>query len=314
MDIVALGELLIDFVPGGKSDRGHNLFEENPGGAPGNMLAMANKLGHNCAMISKVGKDAFGDLLVNTLNQVGIDTRGVIRDTVNTTLAFVHLDETGDRDFSFYRKNSADVMLRADEVDFTLVDECKVFHFGTLTMTDMPVKEATQKSLDYAISKGKIISFDPNYRALLWDDENLAKEAAWYGIERCDILKIADNEIEWLTGEKDYDKAVAILKKRSKAAIINVTLGKDGAYCYYKDEEKVFEPAFKNEHTVDTTGAGDSFCGSVVSYVIDHGLELSKDELHEMLKRANAAASIVTQRSGAILSMPTKEEIEKRLI
>lgn len=313
-DVTAIGELLIDFVQNGKSTQGNDLFEANPGGAPCNMLAMLQKLGYKTAFLGKVGDDAFGRTLANVIEQAGICTKGLCYDKkVHTTLALVHTFEDGDRDFSFYRNPGADIMLQESELKWELIDQCKIFHFGSLSMTDEPVAIATRAALKYAKEKGKLISFDPNLRPPLWNDLEDAKKAIWYGIEQCDILKIADNEIQWLTDETDYDRGVEKIRERASVKLINVTLGKEGSISYYEDK-KVFADPFIQKNTVDTTGAGDTFCGCVLGYVLEHGLkDLSEKNLYEMIRFANAAAAFVTTKKGAILSMPAREEVEKML-
>lgn len=201
-------------------------------------------------------------------------------------------------------------MLEESEVQKDMIEDCRIFHFGSLSLTDEPAAGATRMAVRYAKEAGKLISFDPNLRELLWEDLGQAKEAIWYGIEQCDILKIADNEIKWLTGTEDYDEGVERIRKRTKAKLINVTLGKEGSLSYY-DTQKVFGKPFPSEKTVDTTGAGDTFCACVLGFVLGHGLNgLKEEELEEMLLFANAAASIVTTRKGAIRSMPEKEEVQ----
>lgn len=313
-DVVALGELLIDFIQNGNSSKGNPLFEANPGGAPCNVLALLAKLGYRTAFIGKVGSDHFGAFLGETIKRAGIASEGLVYDSsCSTTLALVHTLPDGDRDFSFYRKPGADIMLRQQEIKKELIEECRIFHFGTLSLTDEPAASATKEALSCAKKAGKLISFDPNYRAPLWESETSAKEAIWYGIEQCDILKIADNEIKWLTGKDDYDEAVFHIKQRSGVKLINVTLGKEGSIAYY-DDKKVFGRPFLNDKVEDTTGAGDTFCGSVLGFVLENGLEnLSEKDLEQMLLYANAAASIVTTRKGAICSMPEKQEIESLL-
>lgn len=310
-DVVALGELLIDFIQNGSSRNGNPLFEANPGGAPCNVLAMLERLGYRTAFIGKVGNDSFGKILGKVIRETGISAEGLVYDSnVNTTLAFVHSLEGGDRDFSFYRNPGADIMLAEQEVSKKLIEECRVFHFGSLSLTDEPAKTATKRAVALAKEAGKLISFDPNYREPLWENEERAKEAVWYGISACDILKIADNEIKWLTGLEDYDEGVRAIKKRSWAKLINVTLGCQGSLAYYQDK-KVFGNSFLSDRTIDTTGAGDTFCAGVLSFVLKHGLnDLKEEDLGEMLAFANAAASIVTTRKGALRSMPDKEEID----
>ena len=312
-DVVALGELLVDFTQNGLSEQGNTLFEANPGGAPANVLAMLRKLGKSCAFIGKVGKDSFGDMLARTVADAGIDTRALMRDPViPTTLAVVHTFPNGDRDFSFYRKPGADIMLRIEELDEDMLRSCRIFHFGTLSLTDEPCKSATKRAYDLAKASGALISFDPNLRPPLWPDEKSAKAAIEWGLARCDILKISDNEIEFMTGEKDFDKGAAILQARyPQIRLLNVTAGADGSFSYY-GKKHVFVPACKLGGVIETTGAGDTFCASVLNFVLERGLDgLSEDDLTAMLRFANTAAYIVTTKKGAIRSMPEREQVEE---
>ncbi len=314
-DVVALGELLVDFIQNGSSRNGNPLFEANPGGAPCNVLAMLARLGYRTAFIGKVGNDSFGKMLGEAIWETGISAEGLVYDSkVNTTLAFVHSLEGGDRDFSFYRNPGADIMLAEQEISKKLIEGCKVFHFGSLSLTDEPAKTATKRAVAFAKEAGKLISFDPNYREPLWENEERAKEAVWYGIGACDILKIADNEIKWLTGLDDYDEGVHALKERSGAKLINVTLGCQGSLAYYQGRKVCGKP-FLSDRTIDTTGAGDTFCAGALGFVLKHGLDdLKEADLEEMLTFANAAASIVTTRKGALRSMPDKGEIDSLIL
>lgn len=313
--VVALGELLVDFIQNGKSSAGNPIFEANPGGAPCNVLAMLSRLGYRTAFIGKVGNDYFGRILGETIREMGISCEGMVYDrNVNTTLALVHTLADGGRDFSFYRKPGADIMLEENEVNKSLIENCKIFHFGSLSLTDEPAVAATKSAVACAKGMGKLISFDPNFRKSLWESEVQAKAAIWYGIENCDVLKIADNEIKWLTGMENYDDGVQMIKKRANVKLVNVTLGSEGSIAYYADR-KVFGEPFRNDRTVDTTGAGDTFCACVLGFVLEHGLEKLNDaDLKGMLLFANAAASIVTTRKGAIHSMPHKEEIDALIL
>ena len=314
-DVVALGELLVDFTQNGVSGQGNLLFEANPGGAPANVLAMLRKLGKRCAFIGKVGKDSFGDMLAKTVEEAGIDIRGLRRDAdIPTTLAVVHTFPNGDRDFSFYRKPGADILLRADELDEALLKDCRIFHFGTLSLTDEPCKSATVKAYELAKAAGALISFDPNLRPPLWKSEADAKAAIEWGLQRCDILKISDNEIEFMTGETDFDKGAAILKERfPQIRLLNVTAGGDGSFSYYGGK-RVFVPACKLGGVIETTGAGDTFCASVLNFMLEHGLdELTEQDMTAMLRFANTAAYIVTTKKGAIRSMPEREQVEELL-
>lgn len=313
-DVVALGELLIDFIESGRSEQGNPIFEANPGGAPCNVLAMLKKLGYKTAFLGKVGEDAFGKMLRDVLAGLDIDISGLTYDrTIPTTLALVHNKPDGDRDFSFYRNPGADLMLNERELKYDLIDRCKIFHFGSLSMTANPVRETTEAAVSYAKSKNKLISFDPNLRLALWNTPDEARKAIWYGIKQCHILKIADNEIKWLTGKRDFDSGIEVIRKQANVNLINVTLGKEGSIAYHTDK-KVYAEPFLSKDTVDTTGAGDTFCACILGAVLKLGLEnLSEVQIYEMLRRANAAASIVTTRKGALCSMPEMIDIEKIL-
>ena len=310
-DVVALGELLIDFAMSGQSEQGNNLFEACPGGAPCNVLAMLNKLGKKTAFLGKVGNDQFGKLLKSTIEEIGIDTKGLLMDEeVRTTLAFVHTFADGDRDFSFYRNPGADMMLSEEEVDMEMIHDAKVFHLGTLSMTDEPARTATKKALNAAKEAGCLISFDPNLRPPLWKSLDTAKEMMEYGFGYCDILKISDNEIQFVSGKEDYDEGIQYLQEKYNIPLIFLTLGKDGSRAYYKGMRAEKE-GFQVD-TIETTGAGDSFCGSAISGVLDKGIDnLTESDLEEILTLANAAAAIVTTKKGAIRSMPELGEIEK---
>ncbi|MBR4981475.1 MAG: carbohydrate kinase [Lachnospiraceae bacterium] len=314
IDVTALGELLIDFTQNGISEQGNSLFEANPGGAPCNVLSMLSKLGHKTAFIGKVGNDSFGKQLKNVLEEVGIDATYLTMDNeVHTTLALVHTFADGDRDFSFYRNPGADMMLTEEEIPEDLIRNTKIFHFGTLSMTHEGVRKATKKALEFAKKAGAMISFDPNLRPPLWDSLETAKEQVLYGLQFCDILKISDNEIQWLTGKEDYTDGVNWILERFQIPLILVSMGKEGSRAYYKG--KMVEAApFLQQNTIETTGAGDTFVGCVLHYILEHGLEnLTEDNLTEMLRFANAAAALITTRKGALRVMPSREEVEKLL-
>ena len=311
MDVVALGELLIDFTENGISSQGNPLFEANPGGAPCNVLAMLTKLGHKTAFIGKVGNDFFGKQLEDAIKEIGINVTGLKKDDkVHTTLALVHTYPDGDRDFSFYRDPGADMMLTEEEIPEELILETRIFHFGTLSMTHEKVRRATKKAVAIAKQAGAIISFDPNIREPLWNSMDEAREQVLYGLGQCHILKISDNEIQWLTGKNDYTEAVKWIKEKYDIPLILVSMGKEGSRAYYQDR-MVEKAPFINENTIETTGAGDTFCAYVLHYICKHGLEnLTEKNLKEMLTYANAAASIITTRKGALRVMPRPEEIE----
>ena len=313
-DVVALGELLIDFTQNGISEQGNPLFEANPGGAPCNVLAMVSKLGHKTAFVGKVGKDSFGKQLKDTLEEVGIDATNLTMDEeVHTTLALVHTFADGDRDFAFYRNPGADMMLTEKEIPEELIQNSKIFHFGTLSMTHEGVRAATKKALDIAKKEGCVISFDPNLRPPLWDSLDSAKEQVLYGLQFCDILKISDNEIQWLTGKEDYTDGVNWILDRFQIPLILVSMGREGSRAYYKGN-MVEEKPFLQKNTIETTGAGDTFEGCVLHYILQHGLEdLTEENLAEMLRFANAAAALITTRKGALRVMPSREEVNRVL-
>lgn len=310
-DVVALGELLIDFAMSGQSEQGNGMFEACPGGAPCNVLAMLNKLGKKTAFIGKVGNDQFGKDLRATIESIGVDASGLVMDDdVHTTLALIHTFPDGDRDFSFYRNPGADMMLRKDEVDYEMIRDSKVFHFGTLSMTDEPVRSATKKALDVAKEAGCLISFDPNLRPPLWKSLDTAKEMMEYGFGYCDILKISDNEIQFVSGKEEYDEGIQYLQEKYNIPLIFLTLGKEGSRAYYKGM-RVEAGGFKVD-TIETTGAGDTFCGSAISGVLDKGIDnLTEEDLVKILTFANAAAAVITTRKGAIRAMPDLEEVAK---
>ena len=317
-DVTALGELLIDFTENGTSAQGNPIMEANPGGAPCNVLAMLGKLGQTTAFIGKVGRDFFGDQLEAAVREVGIDTLGLKRDPkVHTTLAFVHTYEDGDRDFSFYRDPGADMLLSVDDLEEELLTGCRMFHFGTIPMTHPGCRQATYTAIRTAKGAGALISFDPNIREPLWESMEEAREQTLYGIGQCDILKISDNEIVWLTGLADYAAGAAWIKERfPNVALLLVSAGKEGSYAFTKTES-VFVPAFLQETTIETTGAGDTFCACILHAALEVCEKaktpeekrellagLGKAELAQMLTFANAAASIVTTRRGSLRVMP----------
>ena len=272
---------------------------------------MLNKLGRKTAFIGKVGEDQFGRLLKGTIDELGIETKGLILDKeIHTTLAFVHTFPDGDREFSFYRKPGADMMLTEDEVDYDLIRQSRIFHFGTLSMTDEPVRSATKKALEVAKEAGCLITFDPNLRPPLWNSLDDAKKQMEYGFQYCDMLKISDNEIQFVSGKEDYDEGIRYLQDKYNIPLIFLTMGKDGSRAYYKDmrvERKGFQVK-----AIETTGAGDTFCGCSIHGLLTHGLEgLTEENLGDMLTYANAGAALITMKKGAIRSMPEPENITK---
>ena len=309
-DVIALGELLIDFASRSVDASGYPTMAANPGGAPGNFLAALNAYGKKTAFLGKVGNDTFGHLLLKTLTEAGIETKGiVVDDSVFTTLAFVTFDADGDRSFSFARKPGADTQLSWEEIDKSLIDEAKVFHFGTLSLTDEPVRSATRKAVAYAKEAGKLITCDPNLRMPLWRDLEEAKAQMLWSLHQADVVKISDNEVEFLwncTPEEGADK----LLKEFGVSLAMVTLGPDG--CLLKTENAAFRAVCPKVHPVDTTGAGDIFGGSAVARLLE--LEkpipaLTEADLAYIGTFAATAASLSTEAAGGIPSIPQKDAV-----
>ena len=310
-DVCALGELLVDFTELGIGAKGNPLFEANPGGAPANVLSMVSKLDKKAIFMGKVGNDFLGETLIQRVAECGIDTKGVVKDLLTpTTLAFVHNAKDGERSFSFYRNPGADTMLLAKEIDADIIKNSTLFHFGTLSMTREPVKSTTVFAVETAKENGVLISFDPNLRKNLWDDLTDAKAAYEYGCKNCDILKISDNEIAFFENTSDYENGIHKIQEKYNIPLVFATLGKDGSYALYKGDI-VKADGFINLKTIDTTGAGDTFMGTALSFVLDYGLSnLDRKKLRQILTYANAAASIITTRKGALCVMPSAKEIE----
>ena len=312
-DVVAIGELLIDFAPVSTDDAGYPTLKAQPGGAPGNFLAALQKYGCTTALMSKVGEDAFGNLLVNTLDTLGISTKGIVKDpSVFTTLAFVTLDATGNREFSFARKPGADTRLRVEELDTALLDSCKVLHFGTLSLTGEPARSATKAAVAYAKEHGKLISFDPNLRKPLWPNDEAAKEQIEWSLHQADIVKISDEEIEFLWGISPEEGTQKLLREYG-VRLVYATLGPKG--CHFANAQgygKVASPT--GIHVVDTTGAGDIFGGSAMSQFLrlnKEPEELTVEEMRAVTRFACCAASLSTQTHGGIVSVVPEADVRK---
>ncbi len=310
-DVVALGELLIDFAPKSVNEEGYPTLAANPGGAPGNFLAALNRFGCKTALIGKVGDDMFGRLLVGTLNKAGIDTGSIVIDPdVFTTLAFVSLDESGNRDFSFARKPGADTCLTPDEVDEKLIADARVFHFGTLSLTNEPAASATRQAIEYAKKHGVLISLDPNLRKPLWKTEEDAKAVIEWSLKQADIVKISDEEVSFLWGISPEEGAEKLLNEYG-VSLVYVTLGPKGCYAANASHHvTVSSPS--GIHVVDTTGAGDIFGGSAMSQFLSCGkapADLSEAELTQIVRFACTSASLSTQKHGGISSVPSPEDI-----
>ena len=311
MDVVALGELLIDFTCVSADGEGYPTMAAHPGGAPANFLAALAKFGAKTALLGKVGSDTFGKLLTGTLEKAGIDTKGLVAaDDVFTTLAFVTLDETGNREFAFSRKPGADTQISFEELDLALIDQAKVFHFGTLSLTDEPARSATYKAVAYAKQAGKLITYDPNLRKPLWRDLEEAKTQLLWGLSQADVVKISDEEVEFLFGMGVEAGAKHILENFG-VKLVFVTCGADG--CFFQNAKASGHvPSLSGIHVVDTTGAGDIFGGSVVWQLLQLGKApeaLTAEELTQAVRFACASAGLSTTKHGGISSVPDYEEV-----
>lgn len=315
LDVVALGELLIDFTYQSADEQGYPTMAAHPGGAPANLLAALTKFGARTALLGKVGTDAFGKMLTGTLEQAGIETKGLIAtDDVFTTLAFVTLDETGNREFSFSRKPGADTCITFDELDLSLIDEAKVFHFGTLSLTDEPARSATRQAVAYAKQQGKLITYDPNLRKPLWKDLQTAKEQLIWGLTQADVVKISNEEVEFLFGLGVAEGAAHILE-HFDVKLVFVTCGADG--CYFRNATVAGNvPSLSDIKVIDTTGAGDIFGGSAVWKLLQLGAapeDLTEAQLRDVVRFACVSAGLSTTRSGGISSVPEYNEVLTRM-
>lgn len=310
--ICAIGELLIDFTPMGLSNQGNNIYEQNPGGGPANVAVATSMLGLPTSFIGKVGNDGFGHELKQAMMEKKVDVSSLaMTDKCHTTLAFVHLDDDGDRSFTFYRKSGADILLSEDDIDFLLIDDCQLLHFSSVSLTDEPSRSTTIKAVKYAKEKGKLISYDPNLRELLWDNLETAKEVITSMLPFADILKISEEELLFLTGEENM---VTGCKKLQQLGItlIFTTLGKKGSMFLYKDltgNDKTYDVK-----VTDTTGCGDSFMGAIIYKVMNREMRLvdiSLEELHEISDFANGAGSLTAMKKGGVPAMPTCSDVKK---
>lgn len=312
-DITALGETLIDFTPYGTSPQGNDLFEANPGGAPCNVLAMMSALGDQTAFIGKLGTDSFGKKIRNTIESLSIDTSGlVMTDDYMTTMAFVTLSDSGDRTFSFARKQSADIMLSKEEIDLKLIKESKIFHCGSLSLTDEPARSATICALEYAKSNHICISADPNLRELLWNDMDYARKSICTLLSYADIMKISDYELDFLYPSGTFEEKAESLYDTYHPEILFITCGKNGSYVKFKDK-LLWHKCYENVKTIDTTGAGDAFFGACLHKLLETNLNfqsLAEQTCMDIIRFASAAAALVTTKKGALKSMPTNKEID----
>ena len=315
LDVVALGELLIDFASIEVDGEGYPTLAAHPGGAPANFLAALSKFGRKTAMVGKVGNDAFGHLLKNTLNEIKVDTTNlIVDDSVFTTLAFVTNDETGNRSFSFARKPGADTQIKFEDIDLDKIKDCKVVHFGTLSLTDEPARSCTYEFIEWAKNNHKLISYDPNLRKPLWKDLDEAKKQILWGLTKCDVVKISDEEVEFLFGLGVEEGAEYILNTFG-VKLVFVTCGPDG--CYYKNAVAAGKvPSLSDIQVKDTTGAGDIFGGSAVYKLLETGKApetLNDAELKEAVSYACTAAGLSTTQFGGISSVPAYEDVVARM-
>lgn len=316
LDVVALGELLIDFATLSVDESGYPTMAAHPGGAPANFLAALTKFGAKTALLGKVGTDAFGKMLTGTLQKAGIETKGLIYDDNQfTTLAFVTFDDHGDREFSFSRKPGADTCLTFEGLNLSLIDEAKVFHFGSLSLTDEPARTATYRAVAYAKEQGKLITYDPNLRKPLWRDLEEAKKQLIWGLTQADVVKISDEEVEFLFG-LGVEEGADYLLKNFGIKLVFVTCGADG--CFFKNAKAQGKvPCLPGIHVIDTTGAGDIFGGSAVWKVLQTGAApeaLDEAQLLDVVRFACTSAGLSTTRSGGISSIPSYEEVLANLI
>ena len=312
-DVIALGELLVDFNALHSNDFDCVVYESNPGGAPCNVLAMLSNLQKRTAFIGKVGDDFLGHALQQRIVRMGISTEGLSKDKKrNTTLAFLNDSKTYPHQYLFYRNRTADMNLDEGDVDADMLSRTRIFHFGSLSFTHKRCRKATRKAIKAAKSKHRLISFDPNYRPVLWPGEEEARKWMLYGCSVCDILKVEASELAFITQQTTIQNGVDFLQKHYSISLILVTSGEAGSQAFMGNR-KVYQEAFLTNRTIDTTGAGDTFLGYCLAYILEQGMELSDHQLQEMLFRANAAASLETTRKGAIRAMPTQAELEDYL-
>jgi fructokinase len=311
IDVTALGEILVDFTPQGVNEEGNPSFVANPGGAPGNVMVGLARLGKQAAFIGSVGRDQFGGMLKETLKNKGVNVEGMVEVSIPTTLAFVHIAEQGERSFSFYRKPGADMMLTKDDLKLDLISNSRIFHVGSISLTDEPVREATLTALQHAKDHGVAISFDPNLRPALWGSLHDAKKWILEIMPLADIVKLSEEELEFLTGEVDIPNGVEKLTNQFDIPILFVTVGSKGSYCF-ANGKSVMVPA-KTVYAIDTTGCGDAFFAGALYQILEMnvlGKEVTTKELKNILEFGNAMGGYVATIKGAIPAMPTLEQLQ----
>ncbi|WP_042146788.1 carbohydrate kinase [Paucisalibacillus sp. EB02] len=311
IDVTALGEILVDFTPQGFNEDGNPSFVANPGGAPGNVMAGLSCLGKKSAFMGSVGSDQFGKMLRDTLKDKGINVEGMVDVQIPTTLAFVHIAEEGERSFSFYRKPGADMMLTKDDLKLNLISNSRIFHVGSISLTDEPVRVATLTALKYAKDHGVAVSFDPNLRPALWESLSDAKKWILEIMPFADIVKLSEEELEFLTGANDIQVGVEKLTKQYDIPLLFVTLGAKGSYCFANGESLMVPGT--TVYAIDTTGCGDAFLAGALYQILEMnvlGKELTKKELRSILEFGNAMGGYVATKNGAIPAMPTLEQLQ----
>ncbi len=311
-DIVSMGELLIDFTPVGTTEDGRLLFARNPGGAPANVAVQAKRAGVSAGFLGRVGQDMFGNFLVSTLRDCGVEIQGLSQDPdYATTLAFVQLNDQGDRDFSFYRNPGADTRLSFADVDLSLIDSCKLLCFGSLLMTAEPSRSAVEQLVDYARKQGKITAYDPNWRPPLWkgrEEEGVRRMQSL--IPKADIMKVSDEELSLLTGKDRVEQGAWALLEQGVSLVV-VTMGPKGCRAYTPGN--TLEKPTYDTQVKDTTGSGDSFFGALLAKIVLSGkrpAQLSQEELADFVDFANAAGAVCATKTGAIPALPETAAIE----
>lgn len=315
-EVVALGELLIDFTPKQCITTKTPSYTANPGGAPANVVVALAQLGYDTAMIASVGKDAFGRLLIETLEEKGVQTEGIMKTDVPTTLAFVHIAAEGERSFSFYRQPGADLMLTKEAVSEVMINEAKIVHVGSLSMTSQPIREATRFALKHASAKGKIISYDPNYRPMLWQQQTEARKYMLEIMQYAHIVKVSDEELNFLTKQGTVVTRANELIERYEITLLFITLGEKGSYCFHQNGFHIFIEGLTVK-SIDTTGCGDAFLAGVLSKVLSHKCrrltDLTKEDLQVITSFGNKMGAYLATEYGAIPAMPTQKELQSFL-
>lgn len=311
IDVLSLGELLIDFTPQKDSNKAYPSYTAHPGGAPANVVVALSQLGHHTAMIASVGNDYFGKLLKNTLAEKDVQTDFIVSTGFPTTLSFVHLENDGERSFSFHRERGADVMLTEDHIKEAFIKSTKMLHVGSISMTENPTRDATRKALQIAKKEEKVITYDPNYRPLLWESEEEARQHILEVIEIADIVKLSLEELTFLTSETSIDEAANEILKTYNVTLLFITAGDEGSYAYHANGNTVYAKG-KTVYAIDTTGCGDAFFAGTLAYIIKHKLnitQLTKEQLEAITTYGNMMGAFVATRLGGIPAMPNKAAI-----